>query len=84
MTVQRVDQSAQVVVADRGIGIKGDGSTLFEAFYRENEAGQYTSGMGIGLTVCKRLVEAMGGEIQAAPREGGGALFSFTLRLVTS
>ena len=38
------------------------------------------SGVGIGLTVCERLVEAQGGEIWAEPREGGGTTIAFSLR----
>jgi signal transduction histidine kinase len=35
--------------------------------------------MGIGLAVCKRLIETMGGRIEAVPRQGGGTVFAFTL-----
>jgi two-component system sensor kinase FixL len=36
--------------------------------------------MGIGLSVCKRLVASMGGQIWSAPRADGGSVFSFSLR----
>jgi two-component system sensor histidine kinase KdpD len=39
------------------------------------------SGLGLGLAVCKLLVEAQGGHIRAAKRDGGGSVFSFTLPL---
>jgi signal transduction histidine kinase len=71
---------AEVSVCDRGIGIAADKLTdFFKPFYRANDAGPHVSGMGIGLAVCKRLIEAQGGTIEATPREGGGSIFSFRL-----
>jgi signal transduction histidine kinase len=73
---------AIVEVADRGIGINPDTtSDLFKAFHRETGQNSDVSGLGIGLTVCKRLVEAQGGRIEARPRENGGSIFSFSLPL---
>jgi two-component system sensor kinase FixL len=40
------------------------------------------AGAGIGLYVCRRLLEAMDGEVWARPREGGGADFGFPLRVL--
>ena len=37
------------------------------------------SGVGLGLYIVRRLVEAQGGQVQAAPREGGGAVLSVWL-----
>ena len=42
-----------------------------------NEAS--AGGLGLGLAICKRLVEAHGGSIAVSDRPGGGARFSFTL-----
>jgi signal transduction histidine kinase len=75
------DGYARVSVADRGRGIQPD-SSLFAAFSREPEAAATVPGLGLGLTVCKRLVEALGGEIEAMSRDGGGSVFSFTLPIV--
>jgi PAS domain S-box-containing protein len=70
----------RVSVMDRGMGFEGDeGSRLFTAFYRSHRATQTASGMGLGLAVCKRIVEVQGGTIEAQSRPGGGAIFSFTL-----
>jgi two-component system sensor kinase FixL len=38
-----------------------------------------TSGMGIGLSVCRRLIEANGGTLSAAPRQDGGSVFTVGL-----
>jgi two-component system sensor histidine kinase KdpD len=68
-------------VADRGPGIpEGSESHLFEKFYRvRHEAAQ--SGVGLGLAICKAIVEAHGGNIQAQNRLTGGAIFSFMIPL---
>lgn len=63
-------------VADRGPGIPTtDLTRVFDKFYRvlhEQHAAGYPAGSGLGLAVCKGLVEAHGGRIWAAAREGGG------------
>ncbi len=70
----------EVSILDRGIGIEeADAEKLFTAFYRSKEATQWATGMGLGLAVCSRIVQAHGGEIRARRREGGGSIFSFTL-----
>jgi PAS domain S-box-containing protein len=66
-------------VADRGPGVQPDEvEQVFEPFFRSNTT-HSRSGVGIGLAVCRRLMQAMGGRIWAAPREGGGSVFSFAL-----
>jgi K+-sensing histidine kinase KdpD len=66
-------------VMDRGVGIDPDeAQKLFEPFFRSSR----TSGMkgiGVGLAVCKRLVEFQGGTLVAAAREGGGSVFTVSL-----
>jgi two-component system sensor histidine kinase KdpD len=66
-------------VADRGLGIPlGEEERIFDKFYRlANRPG--VSGAGIGLSICKGIVEAHGGRIWAERREGGGSVFRFTL-----
>ncbi len=69
-----------ISVLDRGPGIaKEDVDRIFERFYRSPDTAQKAGGAGIGLTVCKRLIEALGGSIWAELREGGGLVVSFSL-----
>jgi K+-sensing histidine kinase KdpD len=72
---------AQVRVLDRGIGIgEIDPESLFAPFYRTREAEQTASGVGLGLSVCQRIVHGLGGRIWARPRDGdGGSEFGFAL-----
>ncbi|HZP57271.1 MAG TPA: PAS domain-containing protein [Dehalococcoidia bacterium] len=82
--VQARHEGDQVFVAvrDRGSGIAPeDAEQIFETFYRARSTAGKVSGAGIGLAVCKRLVEAQGGTISARPRDGGGAEFTFSLRV---
>ena len=74
-----IDRNVVVRVADRGPGIPpGDEERIFDKFYRARPNG---GGVGLGLTVCRGIVEVHGGRIWARNREGGGAIFEFTLPL---
>ena len=68
-------------VLDRGSGIpKEDMDRVFEPFYKTADAVRTGSqGAGLGLAVCRRLIEVMGGHIWAEARPGGGTAFRFTL-----
>jgi two-component system, chemotaxis family, CheB/CheR fusion protein len=80
VTVGAVDGEARVEVLDRGIGLPdGDADEIFTAFFRSAAARRTASGMGVGLAVCKRIVEAQGGTIWARPRDGGGTVIGFGL-----
>ena len=71
-----------VSITDHGRGITPeDISHLFEQFYRaKREHG--TEGIGLGLYITKRLVEAHGGHIRVESEVGKGSTFSFTLPVV--
>ena len=51
---------------------------MFQKFFRAHGMGS-RRGIGLGLAICKGLVEAHGGGIAARNRAGGGAIFTFTL-----
>jgi two-component system, OmpR family, sensor histidine kinase KdpD len=75
------DQQIFVAVADRGPGLPvGQEERIFEKFYQV--APGSARGAGLGLTICRSIIEAHGGQIRAANRPEGGAVFSFTIPLV--
>jgi two-component system sensor histidine kinase KdpD len=68
-----------VEVRDRGPGLPaGQESAVFDRFFRHGTSG---GGLGLGLSICKGIVEVHGGSIEAAQREGGGAVFRMELPL---
>lgn len=69
--------AVEVTVADRGPGIPaGEEERVFDKFQRAEKG---RGGVGLGLTICRGIVVAHGGRIRAERREGGGAVFTFTL-----
>jgi two-component system, LuxR family, sensor kinase FixL len=75
ISTERDADMAHVIVADTGPGLSDDvRGRLFEAF-----ASTKRDGMGLGLSICRTIVEAHGGRIWAAPHEGGGTEFHFTI-----
>lgn len=73
------DRCVQITVEDNGPGLPGgDAERLFAKFQRGRVESQ-TTGAGLGLAICRAIVNAHGGQIEAGDREGGGA--RFTLRL---
>ena len=80
--VRATDDEAQVLVLDHGIGLDGvDPERLFTAFYRTEAARGHSSGLGVGLAACRRVLESLSGRIWAKPRADGGAEFGFALPL---
>ncbi|SUS03376.1 Two-component hybrid sensor and regulator [uncultured Defluviicoccus sp.] len=75
ISAARQEGGILITVDDTGPGIPPEHvDRLFESFFTTKEAG-----MGIGLPICKSIVEAHGGQIEAENRATGGARFSFTL-----
>jgi two-component system sensor histidine kinase KdpD len=76
------EQSVEVSVADRGPGLApGDETRVFDKFYRGG-ADSGRGNVGLGLAICKGMIEAQGGRIWAENRAEGGAAFRFTLPIV--
>ena len=77
------DQAITVEVADRGRGLPpGEETRIFERFYRARPTP--SAEPGLGLAICKAIVEAHGGRIWAHNVPGGGVAFFFTLPLSRS
>jgi two-component system sensor histidine kinase KdpD len=69
----------RVRVDDEGPGLPlGDPARLFEKFQRGGDEGTVV-GVGLGLAICRAILRAHGGDIEARARPGGGARFEFTL-----
>ena len=73
----------EVTVADQGPGIReGETEKLFEKFYRvPSQRERAQSGVGLGLTICRAIVQAHGGHMQPQTRPEGGPLISLRLPL---
>lgn len=71
------------VVRDTGRGIPPEAmEMLFEPFRRRQKERDYAfSGSGLGLSICRKLVEAMGGQMQVTTAPGEGTQFHFSLAL---
>lgn len=78
-----VGDAIEVWVRDHGIGIADDDqSRLFERFYRTTEAQSRDSrGTGLGLFICRSLVESWGGQIRVDSTQGAGSVFTYTTPL---
>ena len=78
VTAAEDDGDWRFSVADHGPGIPPEqGERVFEMFQRLH--GREVPGTGIGLAICKRIVERHGGRIWHEPNPGGGTVFSFTI-----
>lgn len=80
IVAERAEAEIVIRVLDEGIGIdRSDIGRAFDLFFRSPTASKIASGAGIGLFVCRQLVEAMGGRIWVEPRPEGGTEVGFTL-----
>jgi PAS domain S-box-containing protein len=80
ITARLDEESIEVTVTDCGVGVSEDvAEHLFEPFHTTK-----SSGMGLGLSICRSIVEVHGGKMRYRPNEGGGAVFSFTLPAIST
>lgn len=80
---RRDDSVVEIRVTDDGPGIPDESlRRVFDLFYRDPDSARSVAGSGIGLFVCRSLVEAMGGRMWALRPPGGGSEFGFTLRVL--
>jgi two-component system sensor kinase FixL len=76
-TARLNEETIEVAVSDTGIGLSADGAGLFRPFVSTKP-----HGMGLGLSICKSIVEAHGGCLTCEPNPGGGTIFRFTIAAV--
>jgi len=70
----------QIRVADSGVGVaEADRELVFEKFRRGSNAPRSDGGVGLGLTICRAILHAHGGEITMAAAESGGALVTLSV-----
>lgn len=82
--VEAVARPSELVISvrDQGIGIgKQDMGRIFDRFYQVQQARRPDGGVGLGLSICKHIIEAHGGRIWAESTPGQGSTFSFALPL---
>ncbi|CAM4299956.1 PAS-domain containing protein [Palleronia rufa] len=83
LSIRRDGGRTVIEVEDTGPGVPPDrADRVFDGAVQEGEGfGSGLGGRGLGLAVCRRLVDLMGGDIWYAPRPGGGARFGLSLQL---
>lgn len=83
VSIEVQESSVLVRLADRGPGIPpAERTRIFDKFYRFAESGSsglYPHGLGLGLAICQGIIQAHEGKIWVEARDGGGAIFCFTL-----
>jgi two-component system, OmpR family, sensor histidine kinase KdpD len=82
VAAHQLEGEVEVEVADHGPGLPpGEEQRVFDKFHRTGPNANRGPGVGLGLAICRAIVLAHGGRIQAGARPGGGASFRFTIPL---
>jgi len=85
VTAQPVADKIEVAIQDNGIGMPSNViSNLFHKFYRSHRSRETVAGTGIGLYICKAIVESHGGTISVRSVEGQGSTFTFSLPIYST
>jgi signal transduction histidine kinase len=82
--LEQHDGEARLSVVDHGLGVPEDeAGRIFDRFYRATNVQSITdTGIGLGLYICRRVVESHGGRIWVEPTPGGGSTFVVTIPAV--
>lgn len=81
VSAEQTSEGVTISIADRGTGIDPMEQTLiFDKFYRARAQRQLVSGTGMGLAICRAILEAHGGKLTVTSRVGEGSVFTFSLR----
>jgi signal transduction histidine kinase len=84
LRARREGEAVLIDVEDRGPGIANEHlSQMFQRFYRAPETQRSVRGTGLGLYICRKIVESHGGQIGVDSQPGRGTRFYFTLPLAT-
>jgi signal transduction histidine kinase len=83
ITLSRMNDALQIDVADNGIGIsEADQRVIFEKFRQVGDTlTAKPQGTGLGLPICRQIIDHFGGRLWVRSRSGAGATFSFVIPL---
>jgi two-component system sensor histidine kinase KdpD len=85
VSADRQGAMVAISVADRGAGIEPlEQEMIFDKFYRGQGQRERISGTGMGLAICRAIVDAHGGAIGVTSQQGHGSVFTFTLPVARS
>jgi len=83
--VKQLANDYQFIIADTGIGMSEEFvKTIFDPFTRDEKNVHYIQGTGLGMSICKSIVDMMGGTIDIESKLGVGSTFTISLRLEES
>ncbi len=83
LTIVPLDGWAQVSISDSGIGMSPEELTVLFEPYTRGSSQRQIKGVGLGVVIVKKLVEAHGGEVRVTSVPGKGSTFTFTIPIAT-